>query len=572
MTATNAAGTASAESTGHGPIRAVPPTNTARPTITGIAADGATLTAAQGTWSGTPPIDFGYRWQRCDTDGASCDAIPDAVEPTYRPTADDVGHTIRVVVTATNPGGRETASSAATATVLPTPPANTARPSVSGTARDGETLTADTGGWTGTAPLAFSYRWQGCDASGDCRTIAGATDATYTATSADARRTLQVVVTATNDAGSASAASPRTAAVAAVPPANATAPSIAGAERVGELLAADHGDWTGTGPLTYAYEWQRCDARGASCDPIAGATDGNYALTPTDEGRTLRLVVTASGPGGDASEATETTGVIAAALPQSSPPVNTVAATIAGDAREGSALTIVLGTWTGTAPITRDFQWRRCDTAGDSCVDIDGADGTTHTATADDVGHTLRVLVTAHNVAGDGTATTAPTDVVVARGPLNTSAPSVSGSVRIGSDLTADRGDWTGTPDISYAYQWQRCATATTCVDIAGATSRTYTTTGDDVGAALRVQVTATNTAGRATALSDRTAAITADPPRNETTPEVIGTARVGETLAVDQGSWSGTDPLTFSYQWQRCDAAGDTAHPSPARPSACTP
>ena len=195
---------------------------------------------------------------------------------------------------------------------------------------------------------------------------------------------------------------------------------------------------------------------------------------------------------------------------------------------------------------------------GRHCVDIDGADGTTHIATADDVGHTLRVLVTAHNVAGDGTATTAPTDVVVARGPVNTSAPSVSGSVRIGNDLTADRGDWTGTPDISYAYQWQRCATATTCFDIAGATSRTYTTTGDDVGAALRVQVTATNTAGSATAVSDRTAAITADPPRNETTPEVIGTARVGETLAVDQGSWSGTGPLTFSYQWQRCDAAGD--------------
>ena len=222
----------------------------------------------------------------------------------------------------------------------------------------------------------------------------------------------------------------------------------------------------------------------------------------------------------------------------------------------------MLGTWTGTPRSRWAFQWRRCDTAGDSCVDIDGADGHDPHRDADDVGHTLRVLVTAHNVAGDGTATTAPTDVVVARGPVNRSAPSVSGSVRIGSDLTADRGDWTGTPDISYAYQWQRCATATTCVDIAGATSRTYTTTGDDVGAALRVQVTATNTAGRATALSDRTAAITADPPRNETTPEVIGTARVGETLAVDQGSWSGTDPLTFSYQWQRCDAAGEHCAP----------
>ena len=95
VTATNAAGTRERRvrpATGRSaPSRRRTPR---RPTITGIAADGATLTAAQGTWSGTPPIDFGYRWQRCDTDGASCDAIPDAVEPTYRPTADDVGHTI----------------------------------------------------------------------------------------------------------------------------------------------------------------------------------------------------------------------------------------------------------------------------------------------------------------------------------------------------------------------------------------------------------------------------------------------------------------------------------------------
>src|SRR6185503_8729534 len=232
---------------------------------------------------------------------------------------------------------------------------------------------ADPGEWTGTAPLAFTYRWQRCDANGDCRAIGGATDATYTATSVDARSTLRVVVTATNDAGPASATSPRTAAVAAIPPAKGTPPTIAGTERVGELLAADHGDWTGTGPLSYAYEWQRCDAGGASCTPIAGATAGNYALTDADEGRTLRVVVTATGPGGTAARTSEPTGAIAAALPQPTPPVNTVPASISGDAREGSTLTVVLGTWTGTAPITRDFQWRRCDAAGDACVYIDGA-------------------------------------------------------------------------------------------------------------------------------------------------------------------------------------------------------
>ena len=89
--------------------------------------------------------------------------------------------------------------------------------------------------------------------------------------------------------------------------------------------------------------------------------------------------------------------------------------------------------------------------------------------------------------------------------------------------------------------------------------SRTYTTTGDDVGAALRVAVTATNAAAARPPRSDRTgrdhgrsAAQRDDPARSSARP------RVGETLAVDPGTWSGTEPLTFSYQWQRCDAAGD--------------
>ena len=130
--------------------------------------------------------------------------------------------------------------------------------------------------------------------------------------------------------------------------------------------------------------------------------------------------------------------------------------------------------------------------------------------------------------------------------------------MRIGNDLTADRGDWTGTPDISYAYQWQRCATATTCVDIAGATSRDL----HDDGRRRRRRAAGAGHGDerrrRATAVSDRTRRDHGRSAAQRDDPEVIGTARVGETLAVDQGSWSGTEPLTFSYQWQRCDAAGD--------------
>src|SRR5206468_915492 len=100
----------------------------------------------------------GYRWRRCDVDGGSCTSIAGATDTSYTATAADVGHTLRVVVAATNAGGTDTATSAATPEIVAQPPANTARPEIAGTARDGETLAAQTGEWAGTAPLHFAYR------------------------------------------------------------------------------------------------------------------------------------------------------------------------------------------------------------------------------------------------------------------------------------------------------------------------------------------------------------------------------------------------------------------------------
>jgi hypothetical protein len=81
----------------------------------------------------------------------------------------------------------------------PNDPANTALPAVSGTARPGETLTATKGTWTGTAAIAYDYRWQRCDGKGvNCKTIAGANGSTYKLDAADAGSTVRVVVLAGN--------------------------------------------------------------------------------------------------------------------------------------------------------------------------------------------------------------------------------------------------------------------------------------------------------------------------------------------------------------------------------------
>jgi hypothetical protein len=93
------------------------PTNTTRPTISGTAQEGSTLTANPGTWAGDAPIVYTYQWRRCNASGASCVNIPNADERTYTVSSTDVADTLRVNVTARNSQGASSAESAQTAAV-----------------------------------------------------------------------------------------------------------------------------------------------------------------------------------------------------------------------------------------------------------------------------------------------------------------------------------------------------------------------------------------------------------------------------------------------------------------------
>jgi hypothetical protein len=320
VTATNAAGSASAESAPSGTVAAAPPVNRIAPTIEGTPADGATLTATPGLWDGTEPISFAYQWQRCDGAAGACVPIGGATDSTYTATGGDVGSALRVVVTATNRAGSAPAASSRTGSVDAAPPTNTAVPAVSGTARDGATLTASTGTWTGTAPIDYTYGWQRCDGAGaNCADIDGATASTYDLVPADVGSRVRVVVAATNDGGTRTAASEPSAVVAAAPPVNTASPTISGTVRDGAVLTAAPGTWTGTPTITYAYRWQRCDNAGESCADIADAEGSSYRAGAVDVGGTLRVVVTASNGGGSASATSDPTEAVAAA-----PPANTV--------------------------------------------------------------------------------------------------------------------------------------------------------------------------------------------------------------------------------------------------------
>ena len=157
------------------------------------------------------PTSFTYQWQDCDSAGNGCTAISGATGPTYTLTTGDVGHSLRVVETASNSGGAGApASSAPTGVLAPTPPApvapvNTSLPVVSGTTHVGQTLTSSTGVWSGTAPLVYTYQWQRCTPA--CSDISGATASTYTLASPDGGAGIRVEVSATNVAGAAQAPS-----------------------------------------------------------------------------------------------------------------------------------------------------------------------------------------------------------------------------------------------------------------------------------------------------------------------------------------------------------------------------
>jgi hypothetical protein len=291
------------------------PSNTAPPTITGTTTEGQTLTAGNGSWTESP-TSYSYQWQDCNSSGESCTNISGATGSTYTLTGSDTGHTVVVIVMASNAGGSTPATSAATAVVLPLPPSNTTPPATSGKAVEGQSLTASNGTWSG-SPTNYSYQWQDCNSGGEsCTNTAGATVSTYKLGSTDVGHTLRVIVTATNAGGSTSASSAATATALPLPPSNTALPTISGKAVEGETLTAGNGTWSGT-PTSYTYQWQDCSNTGESCTNITGATATTYKLTANDVGHTLRVAVTASNAGGSTPASSAATAAVTGPPPSS---------------------------------------------------------------------------------------------------------------------------------------------------------------------------------------------------------------------------------------------------------------
>jgi hypothetical protein len=229
-------------------------------------------------------------------------------------------------------------------------------------------------------------------------------------------------------------------------PVNLAAPTIAGSPIAGSLQTATSGVWKGGG-LSFSYRWQRCDASGAICTPIAGGTSASYTVAAVDVDSTLRMSVTASNRSGSASASSAPSALITApvsATPPppadpspppppppsppppratSTPPASTALPQLSGTPQAGQSLSTTTGLWSGD-PTSYAYQWQRCSSAGSACANVAGANGAGYALSSADVGSTLRASVTASNAAGTTSASSAASAPIAA---APGSQPSASG-------------------------------------------------------------------------------------------------------------------------------------------------
>ncbi|HEV7585714.1 MAG TPA: choice-of-anchor D domain-containing protein, partial [Solirubrobacteraceae bacterium] len=400
---------------------------------------------------------------------------------------------------------------------LPPPPSNTSLPTITGTAQQGQVLSAHNGSWSN-EPTSFAYVWQRCDKTGaGCAPITAATAATYTLTSGDVGSTIRLAVTASNAGGASPAASSAQTSVVVLPSETFGKSTVgaspdsfladrkrvnryalsgagtlsklsiylaptatAGQQLLKGIVYADSGGAPASlvavsEPLTF----KSTDAAGwydlvFSSPPslvagnywigiITGATSNvaGFRFDNVTGARDYNPNAYTAGPTstfGTPSIDTEQTSLYATYTPQLpvSPPANSTPPTITGTAQQGQTLTEHHGTWTNE-PTGYKYQWLQCDSLGASCLAISGASAQTYVLAPGDVGHTLVVQETASNAGGQGApAPSSATARVIAAPPVGTAPPTITGTAQQGQTLTEHHGTWTNEPT-GYKYQWLQC-------------------------------------------------------------------------------------------------------------------
>lgn len=312
------------------------------------------------------------------------------------------------------------------------------------------------------------------DIAGSPKSVTSGTTTTFTGL--DSTKTYTVTVTAVNGSGESDASAPASATPdpVPVPPGtinNTALPTIPGTAKVGSTLTAGDGTWTPSG-TTFGYAWS------AGGTVIDGATSKTYVLTPAEQGKTIRVTVTASKTDFTTADATSapTSAVANGTISNSAVP------TISGTERAGQTLTASDGTWTPSGT-TLSYAWSADGAA------IGGATSSTYELTSAEVGKKITVTVTASKTGyTSASATSIQTGTVDPTAVTNSVPPSIGNAAVVGQTLTATKGTWAPSTGVAFAYKWLADGTA-----ISGATGSTFTPTADQIGKKISVTVTGSN-------------------------------------------------------------------------------
>ena len=310
VTATNVAGSASADSNTTATVNQVP-ANTAAPAVTGTTTVGQTLTTTNGTWTGVPSPTFTYQWFRSPSS-----AIGGATSSSYVLVSADAGNTIYCRVTATNAAGSASADSNTTATVNQAP-VNTSAPVVTGTATFGQTLTTTNGTWSGFPSPTFTYQWFRSPST----SISGATSTTYLLTDSDVGNTIYCKVTASNALGSATANSNTTAIIAVTVP---DTPTIGTATTTGTTTATVSYTAPASNGGSIITRYTAVDQNGTQRGYIPQHQSGTIGLTGLTPGTSYTFRVYATNSAGNSGLSAASNQIT------TQPPVPTIGESYAG--------------------------------------------------------------------------------------------------------------------------------------------------------------------------------------------------------------------------------------------------
>ncbi|MGH2896550.1 MAG: hypothetical protein ACRDPM_25215, partial [Solirubrobacteraceae bacterium] len=326
-----------------------------------------------------------------------------------------------------------------------------------------------------------------------------------------------------------------------VAPVNTVAPAVSGQSLQGQTVSASTGSWSPT-PTSYSYQWQRSTDGGTTWTSISGAISSSYTVASGDLGAQIRAVVSATNSYG--TTAAQTTPVTVA----SGAPAATTGPTASGHANQGQILSAT--STFNPAGASYSYQWQSSSDSGSTWANLSGAASSTYTLTASDLGHLVRVAVTAVNSYGTVTAPSPGVGPILNNAPINSAVPILTGTPQRTGTLSTTAGTWTGLGNI-ITYQWQRSPDGTAWTSINGAIASTYTAQFADEGDAVRALVTATNASGITSTPTAPTQIIAPFPPANTAPPVITGVAERGVILNAGLGSWTGPDNI-YSYQWQR--------------------